>query len=367
MAAVTFNNLKKRFGKTEVVKSFDLHINDGEFVVLLGPSGCGKSTTLRMLAGLEDISDGEIFIADELVNDLHPMERNIAMVFQSYALYPHMSVEQNIAFGLKMTGVPKDEIAKRVKYAAEMLELTPLLQRKPKELSGGQRQRVAMGRAMVRTPEVFLFDEPLSNLDAKLRGSMRAEIKSLHDKLGTTTLYVTHDQVEAMTLADRIVILKDGYIEQVGTPKEIFEEPANKFVASFIGAPEMNMIPATLKKAANHSSLVFSDQEIALTASYAAVDQDCTLGIRPSDLYLHQRSIDSATIGSVKADVIGVELLGATYHIQCELDGARFIAEVAISDDVNADMGDKVELFFDISRIHLFDNETGKAIMPQMN
>ncbi|WP_026972097.1 ABC transporter ATP-binding protein [Aliagarivorans marinus] len=363
MAAVTFSNLKKRFGETEVVKSFDLHIEDGEFVVLLGPSGCGKSTTLRMLAGLEEISDGEIFIGEELVNELHPMERNIAMVFQSYALYPHMTVKENIAFGLKMTKVDKDEIERRVKLAADMLELTPLLDRFPKALSGGQRQRVAMGRAMVRTPEVFLFDEPLSNLDAKLRGSMRAEIKSLHEKLGTTTLYVTHDQVEAMTLADRVVILKDGFIAQVGTPKDIFEQPANKFVATFIGAPEMNLVNAKLED----NQVIIGEQTLALPTTYQ--DQaDCALGVRPSDLYLNPRAIESDAIGKLTVNIDGIELLGATYHIQGTLNGSRFVADIATSDetDVTQETGE-VELFFDLHRVHLFDNQEGNAIRPNLN
>ncbi|GAL18906.1 maltose/maltodextrin transport ATP-binding protein MalK [Vibrio maritimus] len=232
MASVSFKNLEKVYsGDVRIVKDFNLDIKDGEFIVFLGPSGCGKSTTLRMLAGLEDITGGEISIGGQVVNNLEPKDRNIAMVFQSYALYPHMTVYENIAFALKLAGASKEEIANKVRPVADMLQLTPLLDRKPKALSGGQRQRVAMGRAMVRTPEVFLFDEPLSNLDAKLRNAMRSEIKALHKKLQKTTIYVTHDQVEAMTLADRIVILRDGRIEQVGTPKEIYQNPANKFVA----------------------------------------------------------------------------------------------------------------------------------------
>ncbi|MEZ8385861.1 ABC transporter ATP-binding protein, partial [Vibrio splendidus] len=242
MAKVEFKNIKKSFGDVEVVKEFDFTVEDGEFVVFLGPSGCGKSTTLRMLAGLESISSGDIVVGGKLMNKVDAKDRDLAMVFQSYALYPHMTVYENIAFALKLKGMPKAEIDVEVLKAAKMLELDPLLNRKPKELSGGQRQRVAMGRAMVRTPKVFLFDEPLSNLDAKLRGVMREEIKHLHRELKTTTIYVTHDQIEAMTLADRIVILKDGYVAQVGTPTEVFQRPANKFVAQFIGNPSMNML-----------------------------------------------------------------------------------------------------------------------------
>lgn len=252
MAKVEFRNLKKSFGDVEVVKQFDFTVDDGEFVVFLGPSGCGKSTTLRMLAGLESISSGEIFVGDKLMNPIDAKDRDLAMVFQSYALYPHMTVYENIAFALKLKGMSKQDIDAEVRKAATMLELEPLLDRKPKALSGGQRQRVAMGRAMVRTPKVFLFDEPLSNLDAKLRGTMREEIKQLHRELKTTTIYVTHDQIEAMTLADRIVILKDGYVAQVGTPTDVFKRPASKFVAQFIGNPSMNMLDAKLEQHENN-------------------------------------------------------------------------------------------------------------------
>lgn len=251
MASVTFRNLEKSYGNTQVVKNIDLEIKHGEFIVLLGPSGCGKSTTLRMLAGLENITGGEIMIDDLVVNDLHPIERNIAMVFQSYALYPHMTVGENIGFSLENMNVDKAKRKEMVAEVAEVLELTPLLERKPKELSGGQRQRVAMGRAMVRTPEVFLFDEPLSNLDAKLRGQMRKEIRALHQRVKTTVIYVTHDQVEAMTLADKIVILNNGVIEQIGTPIEIFEKPKTEFVAKFIGTPEINIFDVDTTNIAN--------------------------------------------------------------------------------------------------------------------
>ena len=243
MGSISLVNVVKSYGKTEAVRGIDLDITHNEFVVLVGPSGCGKSTTLRMIAGLEEITDGEIHIADKLVNDLPPRKRNISMVFQNYALYPHMSVRENLGFGLKIAKMPADKVAEEVAAAAEILGLSDLLERTPAELSGGQRQRVAMGRAIVRHPQAFLFDEPLSNLDANLRVQMRTEIKKLHSKVQTTIVYVTHDQVEAMTLADRIVVMKDGLIEQVGTPMEVFSHPANTFVASFIGSPQMNLLP----------------------------------------------------------------------------------------------------------------------------
>ncbi len=248
MADVTLKKIIKRYGKTEVVHGIDLDIKHNEFVVLVGPSGCGKSTTLRIIAGLEEISDGELCIGDQVVNDLAPRDRNISMVFQSYALYPHMTVKDNLGFGLKISGMAEDEIAERVNHAAEILGLDQLMDRMPAALSGGQRQRVAMGRAIVRTPDVFLFDEPLSNLDAKLRVQMRTEIKKLHQKVKTTVIYVTHDQVEAMTLADRVVVMRNGYIEQQGSPMEIFSHPVNMFVASFIGSPPMNMLDAAVKR-----------------------------------------------------------------------------------------------------------------------
>ena len=248
MAKVTLEKVSKFYGNVEAVKKIDLEITDNEFLVLVGPSGCGKSSTLRMIAGLEEIDEGKIIIGEKTVNELEPRERNVSMVFQNYALYPHMTVEENLGFSLKIAGMQKNDIDKRVAEAAGILDIDEFLQRKPAQLSGGQRQRVAMGRAIVRRPDVFLFDEPLSNLDAKLRNQMRTEIKRLHQKVKTTIVYVTHDQVEAMTLADRIVIMKDGIIEQIGTPLELFETPATKFVATFIGSPSMNMISSTIKK-----------------------------------------------------------------------------------------------------------------------
>lgn len=360
MASVTFKDIKKRYGKTEVVKQFDLHINDGEFVVFLGPSGCGKSTTLRMLAGLEDISEGDIFIGDRRVNDLHPTDRNTAMVFQSYALYPHMTVEQNIAFPLKMAGVKKNLIKEHVDEVAKSLELIPLLNRYPKALSGGQRQRVAMGRAMVRVPSIFLFDEPLSNLDTKLRGTMRAEIKAMHQKLKTTTLYVTHDQVEAMSLADRVVILKDGYVAQVGSPKDIFDNPSCKFVATFIGAPEMNILEAKVSNKES-TNIVINDQTIPLEKSYDVTDEQIEYGIRPSDFHLNKHAIDSAQVGSIKVQVTMAELLGSVYHLHCQLDGNNILAEIVSSEPLELLQGKEVELFFDLNRTHIFDMN-GKVV-----
>jgi multiple sugar transport system ATP-binding protein len=341
MASVQFSNLAKSYGDTPIVKEINLDIDHGEFIVLLGPSGCGKSTTLRMLAGLESISGGEIFIGEELVNDLHPIERNIAMVFQSYALYPHMTVEQNIGFSLQNLKVPKAEREILVSNVAEMLELTPLLHRKPKDLSGGQRQRVAMGRAMVRSPEVFLFDEPLSNLDAKLRGQMRKEIKAMHKKVQTTIIYVTHDQVEAMTLADRIVILNDGKIEQIGSPKEIFDKPKNTFVAKFIGAPAMNLISI-------NNPQIESDFGVSTTEHQAV-----TLGIRPQYLYLNENEVkDPEQVTYIDATVVSYELLGATRHIKFKYQDQNLVVE-ATSNDVT--VKGTVRLYFNKTQVHLFD------------
>jgi len=339
MASVQFSNLEKNYGTTPVVKKINLDINHGEFIVLLGPSGCGKSTTLRMLAGLESISGGEIFIGDELVNDLHPIERNIAMVFQSYALYPHMTVKQNISFSLENLKVPKDDIEKMVTDVAEVLELTPLLDRKPKELSGGQRQRVAMGRAMVRTPEVFLFDEPLSNLDAKLRGQMRKEIKEMHRKVKTTVIYVTHDQVEAMTLADRIVILNQGKIEQIGTPKQIFDTPKNVFVAKFIGAPEMNVIPLLNEK-------MCSDFDLSLDKYKGA-----SIGIRPQNLYLNPKEVQEE-IAFIDAKVRSSELFGSSLHIECVYQEKKLVVETT---NIETSVKDDIRLYFNKNQVHLFD------------
>lgn len=301
MASITLKNVQKSFGKTKVIHGVSIDIADGEFIVIVGPSGCGKSTLLRMIAGLETVTEGDILIDDQLVNTLEPMDRDIAMVFQNYALYPHMSVFDNMAYGLKIAKTPKTEIAERVQQAAEMLQLQPYLSRKPRELSGGQRQRVAMGRAIVRQPAVFLFDEPLSNLDAKLRVQMRLEIKALQKKLGITALYVTHDQVEAMTLADRMIVMNDGRAEQIGTPMEAYEHPATQFVGGFIGSPAMNFVPA--------SSLGTDHPDNAVT-----------LGIRPEHAFVsnHQDALLTGTLAWTEA--LGAETL---LHIRLN-DGELF-------------------------------------------
>ena len=311
MASVTLHNVSKQYAKNvNVIKGVDLKIDDGEFMVFVGPSGCGKSTLLRMIAGLEDITDGEIYIEDVLANDLHASDRGLAMVFQSYALYPHMTVEKNLGFALKMAGMPKAEITQRVQSAADILQITHLLDRKPKELSGGQRQRVAIGRAIVREPKVFLFDEPLSNLDASLRQNMRVELAKLHKELGTTMIYVTHDQVEAMTLADRIVLFNEGVVQQIGSPLDLYDHPANLFVAGFLGAPRMNLLAASLHTIppANAELRLANDAIVHTTAnaSRAKLGDAVTLGIRPE--YLQLSADDDAN--AVSARVILIENLG---------------------------------------------------------
>ncbi|PWI33414.1 sn-glycerol-3-phosphate ABC transporter ATP-binding protein UgpC [Vibrio albus] len=354
MAKVEFRNIKKSFGDVDVVKHFDFTVNDGEFVVFLGPSGCGKSTTLRMLAGLESISSGDIFVGDKIMNDIDAKDRDLAMVFQSYALYPHMTVYENIAFALKLKGMPKSKIDLEVRKAAKMLELEPLLNRKPKELSGGQRQRVAMGRAMVRTPKVFLFDEPLSNLDAKLRGVMREEIKRLHRAIKTTTIYVTHDQIEAMTLADRIVILKDGYVAQVGTPTEVFKKPANKFVAQFIGNPSMNMLDVKLKENSGEYFVELGDVLIPLPErfkAHASHNLALHLGIRPTDIHLRAEQVGHERTLPISVKIKDKELMGASILLQTEIQGQPLIVETQAAEvDV-----DELTLYLDLDSIHLFD------------
>lgn len=358
MASVTFKNVNKIYSHdAHVVKDINLDIESGEFVVFLGPSGCGKSTTLRMLSGLESISSGEILIDGVVVNDLNPKERNIAMVFQSYALYPHMNVAENIGFSLKMEGKKKDEIEREVNRVAEMLQLTPLLKRKPRALSGGQRQRVAMGRAMVRTPNVFLFDEPLSNLDAKLRHSMRREIRKLHEKYSKTTVYVTHDQIEAMTLADRVVILRDGEIEQVGTPYEVYHKPSSQFVASFIGTPTMNMMKGQLQREGEQWVIVLGDQKVDLGQSFAdSLDgESVTLGLRPTDIHTSERDGRIA----LTVSVINSELLGSTQQINATMAQQPLIAEVDA--DFELDESTSMNIFFEPSCCHLF-NQSGQVL-----
>lgn len=324
MASVNLSNISKSYGDTKIIEGLDLVIKDNEFLVLVGPSGCGKSTLLRMIAGLEDVTDGELSIGDRVVNTLEPKDRNIAMVFQNYALYPHMNVYKNISFGLRAQKMPKDEIDAKVREAAEILELTDLLERKPAELSGGQRQRVSMGRAIVRDPDVFLFDEPLSNLDAKLRSSMRLEIKKLHETVKKTIIYVTHDQVEAMTLADRVVILKNGEIQQIGTPMEVYKKPANKFVASFIGSPEMNFMEYP----------------------------DFSLGIRPEDIYIRGSEPKMIRPQELEGTVILVEKLGAESLLRVK--SGKHDLTVKINGISTARTGDELALVFDKKDMHRF-------------
>lgn len=361
MASVSFKNVDKVYpGDVHIVKKFNLDIKDGEFIVFLGPSGCGKSTTLRMLAGLEEITDGTISIDGKVVNNLEPKDRDIAMVFQSYALYPHMSVYDNIAFALKLAGKSKQDIDEKVRPVADMLQLTPLLARKPKALSGGQRQRVAMGRAMVRTPEVFLFDEPLSNLDAKLRNAMRSEIKSLHKKLKKTTIYVTHDQVEAMTLADRIVILRDGKVEQIGTPKEIYQKPANKFVAGFIGSPTMNLLSADLINDENGWGINLANQRLSLQGQVdeGNAQQKVTMGIRPSDVHLTPDLLDKP----IEVDVLveSYELLGSTIQILNRFGENQLVVEAPSTQSVEE--GQSLKLYLDSEQLHIFNMQNESAI-----
>jgi len=367
MATVTFTNVNKIYdNKVQAVFDFNLQVQDKEFVVLVGPSGCGKSTTLRMLAGLEEITSGEIAIDDRVVNDVHPKDRDIAMVFQSYALYPHMTVYNNMAFALKMHHIPKDEIKRRVEDAAAILGLTDYLKRKPKALSGGQRQRVALGRAIVRTPKVFLMDEPLSNLDAKLRVAMRSEITKIHKTVGATTVYVTHDQTEAMTMADRIVIMKDGYVQQVGKPKEVYNHPSNVFVATFIGSPAMNLIDCKLVYKDGETSLKFNDSEIKLNKELSlklldefkdGVEHDVLLGIRPEDIYLSKENMKSAPI---EMEVNVCELLGSELIVYCNYQNQTIIFKTRA--DTEIDVNQKVSVYFDQNKLHLFDKNSTQRI-----
>jgi multiple sugar transport system ATP-binding protein len=358
MATVEFKRLVKRYGPVEVVHAIDLAIRDGEFIVLVGPSGCGKSTTLRMLAGLEDVTDGEILIDRRVVNEIEPRDRDIAMVFQDYALYPHMTVYENMAFSLRYRNTPRAEIGARVREAAEILGLTPYLKRFPKQLSGGQRQRVAMGRAIVRKPQVFLFDEPLSNLDAKLRGTMRLEMKKLHQQLGVTTVFVTHDQIEAMTLADRVVVMNGGHIEQVGTPDEVYHAPASLFVAGFIGAPTMNLIP-TERSGPNQLRLPDTGQVIALPKAIAASAGNLVLGMRPEDVDVAQGAALPGQV-DLNATVEVVEPLGADTLVFTTMSGQPVVARVR--PDVRPKPGDTVGLRLNVGRAHLFDAASGKAL-----
>ncbi|MGM9986055.1 MAG: ABC transporter ATP-binding protein [Bacillaceae bacterium] len=366
MAELILDNIQKIYdNNVQAVFDFNLHIKDKEFIVFVGPSGCGKSTTLRMIAGLEEISEGDFFIDDRRVNDVAPKDRDIAMVFQNYALYPHMTVYDNMAFGLKLRKFPKDEIERRVKEAARILGLEQYLDRKPKALSGGQRQRVALGRAIVRDAKVFLMDEPLSNLDAKLRVSMRAEISKLHQRLGTTTIYVTHDQTEAMTMATRLVVMKDGRIQQVGTPKEVYEKPENLFVGGFIGSPAMNFLTGTLedgKFTVGSTSFEVPEGKMKFLREQNYVGKEIILGIRPEDIHDELVFIESSPGTKTKIKIDVAELLGAESMLYGQIEGQDIVARVDARSTVKN--GSILELGFNMNKCHFFDAETESRIRP---
>ena len=372
MASLSLKGIYKKYaGGVTAVSDFNLEVEDKEFIILVGPSGCGKSTTLRMIAGLEEISEGELYIGDRLVNDVAPKDRDIAMVFQNYALYPHMTVFENMAFGLKLRKTPKDEIKRRVDEAARILDITHLLDRKPKALSGGQRQRVALGRAIVREPQVFLLDEPLSNLDAKLRAQMRTELSKLHQKLGTTFIYVTHDQTEAMTMGTRIVVMKDGFIQQVDTPQNLYSKPINMFVAGFIGSPQMNFIDATLAEKDGRYAIQFGDDthhyEVVVPESKKNdalkeyVGKEVVLGVRPENLKDEEMYISAASTGLIDCNVEVTELMGAETYLYLNCAGINLTARVSPRSTARA--GDVIKMAVDVNNIHLFDKETEKVIL----
>ena len=369
MASLSLRNIYKIYaGGVTAVTDFNLEIADKEFIILVGPSGCGKSTTLRMIAGLEEISKGERYIGDTLSNDIAPKDRDIAMVFQNYALYPHMTVFDNMAFGLKLRKTPKDEIKRRVEEAARILDIAHLLDRKPKALSGGQRQRVALGRAIVRDPKVFLLDEPLSNLDAKLRAQMRTEIAKLHTKLGTTFIYVTHDQTEAMTMGDRIVVMKDGFIQQVDTPQNLYEYPVNEFVAGFMGSPQMNFIDAKCNKSGSDFTLTFGACTITIPAKKAEgttisnyVGKEVVFGIRPEDVHDEPDFIEKVGGAHVTCEVEVTELMGAETYLYLDCEGNAVTARVEPTS--TAKPGDKCKIAFDLNKMHVFDKETEVTVI----
>ena len=368
MASLSLKNVCKVYPNGfEAVKDFNLEIADQEFIIFVGPSGCGKSTTLRMIAGLEDISSGELKIGDRVVNDVEPKDRDIAMVFQNYALYPHMSVYDNMAFGLKLRKVPKDQIDKAVREAARILDLEKLLDRKPKALSGGQRQRVAMGRAIVRNPKVFLMDEPLSNLDAKLRVQMRIEISKIHQRLGATIIYVTHDQTEAMTLGTRIVVMKDGVVQQVDTPQHLYEQPGNLFVAGFMGSPQMNFLDAQIAEKGGDLIAKVGEYDIVIPAAKAKVLKDggyvgktVVLGIRPEDIHDSQMFIEASPSVPMTSTVKVYELLGAEVFLYFDVNGTQVTARV--DPRTNSKTGDTIKFAFDMEKSHFFDKETELTI-----
>jgi multiple sugar transport system ATP-binding protein len=356
MAAVNITGVQKWFGSTHVIRGVDVAIADGEFCVLVGPSGCGKSTLLRMIAGLEEITDGEIAIGGRVVNRVQPKERDIAMVFQNYALYPHMTVRDNMSFALKLAKRGSADIQQRVARAAEILGLAPFLDRYPRQLSGGQRQRVAMGRAIVRDPQVFLFDEPLSNLDAKLRVQMRTEIKELHQRLKTTSIYVTHDQIEAMTMADRIVVMRDGVVEQIGDPLQLYDTPTNTFVAAFIGSPAMNLVPGVARMNGAGSGVEF-DGGVRLplpTGSRPKDGQSVLYGMRPEHCSVAQNA-------GLPAEVVVVEPTGADTQLFCRFNGQELTS--LVRDRVTCRAGDRVGLVPDVKRAHLFDAASGARLV----
>ncbi|MGN0599554.1 MAG: ABC transporter ATP-binding protein [Oscillospiraceae bacterium] len=379
MASLSLRSIYKKYpGGVVAVSDVNLEIKDKEFIILVGPSGCGKSTTLRMIAGLEEISEGELYIGDRLVNDVAPKDRDIAMVFQNYALYPHMTVFENMAFGLKLRKVPKDEISRKVEEAARSLDISHLLDRKPKALSGGQRQRVALGRAIVREPQVFLLDEPLSNLDAKLRAQMRTEISKLHQKLGTTFIYVTHDQTEAMTMGDRIVVMKDGFIQQVDSPQNLYSNPVNLFVAGFMGSPQMNFIDAVLRKIEGKYTIEFGSEDtktsrgvkyyVELPESKVDenvlsnyVDKEIIMGIRPENIHDEEMFISSAKTGIIDADVEITEMMGAEVYLYLNCQGISLTARV--DPRSTARPQDTIKVALDPNKVHIFDKETEKTIV----
>ncbi|MBR2474347.1 MAG: sn-glycerol-3-phosphate ABC transporter ATP-binding protein UgpC [Clostridia bacterium] len=374
MASLSFKHIYKKYpGGVTAVSDFCLEVKDKEFIILVGPSGCGKSTTLRMIAGLEEITEGELHIGDTLVNDIAPKDRDIAMVFQNYALYPHMTVFDNMAFGLKLRKTPKEEIKKRVEEAARILDITHLLERRPKALSGGQKQRVALGRAIVREPKVFLLDEPLSNLDAKLRAQMRTELTKIHQKLGTTFVYVTHDQVEAMTMATRIVVMKDGLIQQVATPQNLYDLPVNVFVAGFIGTPQMNFIKAMLDKKGDDLYFTFGQNSLKLPKEKAEnpalkdyIGKEVILGVRPECLHDEERYLEAMPEAVISANVEVTELMGAEIYLYLVTTGLEdedqnLIARVSPRSQVRA--GDTVKIAVELERVHVFDKDTERCIV----
>ncbi len=368
MAGISLKNISKVYSDgTVAVNDLSLEIENKEFIILVGPSGCGKSTTLRMIAGLEDITQGELHIGDRVVNKIAPKDRNIAMVFQSYALYPHMSVYKNMAFGLELRKVPKDEINRRVTEAAKILDIEHLLKRKPRALSGGQRQRVALGRAMVRSPDVFLLDEPLSNLDAKLRTAMRTEIIKLHRRLETTFVYVTHDQTEAMTMADRIVVMKDGVVQQVDTPQNLYNHPVNRFVAGFIGSPAMNFIECKCEVKKGKATIILNDATIPITDERMIEtltqhpDLDLILGIRPEDITVDEAYLKANPDSYINASVEVVEPMGSETYLYLEYFSNRLVSRVHT--DADFKVGEQLKLALKNEKIHLFDANTGLNIL----